>query len=76
MTNPIQNNPLKLKSNQIKPYRTHKIEEQSYTCPITNSEILTDEACLDHEHETGFCRGVLPRNINTAEGKIRNVYIR
>ena len=66
----------RLKTNQIKPYRTDKLEEQSYTCPITNSEITTDEACLDHDHDTGFCREVLPRNINTAEGKIKSVYVR
>jgi len=43
---------------------------------LTGSQIQQDEACLDHCHDQGYVRSVLPRNINTLEGKIKNAFIR
>lgn len=68
--------PPKLKTTQTKPFRTELLNAQDFLCPLTGSEIQLDEACLDHCHDQGYVRSVLPRNVNTLEGKIKNAFIR
>jgi Recombination endonuclease VII len=38
--------------------------------------ITVAEGCLDHDHYTGVVRGVLCRNCNGMEGKIKNLAVR
>lgn len=44
------------------------LAEQDGTCVICQELTLGDDACLDHDHETGRPRGVLCRLCNSAFG--------
>lgn len=61
---------MKLKQKQIKQYREHLIKLQQNQCPLCQSELLPEDAVLDHDHETGHIRFALHRSCNSAEGRI------
>ena len=46
------------------------ISLQGNTCPLCCTELLPEEACLDHDHVTGYVRFALHRSCNSAEGHI------
>lgn len=51
------------------------LKEQGGLCPLCELPIdpkIPREAVLDHDHDTGECRGVLHRSCNGAEGKVAN----
>jgi len=60
----------KLRQKDIKEHRLKMIKAQSNICPLCQSELLPEEACLDHDHETGHVRFALHRSCNSAEGRI------
>ena len=49
------------------------IAEQAGKCWLCEIDLKTVVPCLDHDHETGFIRGVLCGNCNGIEGKIHNL---
>lgn len=60
----------KLKNRELREHREGLIEEQEGVCPLCGLELLTADAVLDHDHETGHIRRALHRSCNSAEGKI------
>lgn len=51
------------------------LKAQGGLCPLCEQPIdykIPREAVLDHDHDTGECRGVLHRSCNGAEGKVAN----
>lgn len=61
---------MKLRPKDLATYRLELLEKQSYICPLCRDTIHPEEACLDHDHDTGFIRFVLHRSCNAAEGRI------
>lgn len=47
--------------------------EQGGKCWLCDVDLTKVIPCLDHNHETGFIRGVLCQNCNGIEGKINNL---
>lgn len=48
---------------------------QNGLCPLCGKEIdltIKGEGVIDHDHDTGFIRGILHRSCNSAEGKVAN----
>lgn len=65
----------KLTRSQQRAFVIKTLKEQGGLCPLCNHKIdhsIPREAVLDHDHETGECRGVLHRSCNGAEGKVAN----
>lgn len=68
--------PIQLKGKDLKPLREKMLKEQEGFCPITKVIIDSEQAVVDHCHDSGFVRAVLSRSVNTAEGKCRGAWIR
>lgn len=51
-------------------------KRQEGRCALCRMELKPAGACLDHNHSTGLVRGVLCRNCNGIEGKIKNLVVR
>ena len=69
---------IRLKTAQIAGIRSAIAEKrQSNRCPLCErafgSRVI---ACLDHDHVTGLVRGVLCKNCNGVEGKIKSLAVR
>lgn len=65
----------KLTRSQQRAFVIKQLKAQGGLCPLCKLPIdhtIKREAVLDHDHETGECRGVLHRSCNGAEGKIAN----
>lgn len=52
----------------IKQYREYLISKQDNLDPILKKKL--HRPCLDHDHKTGRCRGVISQCINTFEGRV------
>lgn len=52
----------------IKEYREYLIAKQDNLDPILKKKLY--RPCLDHDHTTGRCRGVISQCINTFEGRV------
>lgn len=66
----------KLKSSEVAAYKKELMEKQGWKCPLCggNLKVVSPiNRVLDHDHETGFCRAVVCRGCNGAEGKIKGV---
>ena len=61
----------RLKTTEIKDYREELLKKQNGLCGLCGEKI-TDDAVLDHNHETGHIRSVLHRGCNALEGIITN----
>ena len=63
---------IKVRVGQIKALKMLILKEQNFCCAVCglNMRKDTSNACLDHDHKTGYIRGVLCRNCNRGEGKI------
>ena len=57
--------------NKLASYRE---KNKPMCCPILG--IKTNDWVVDHDHQTGFIRGVISRQANTFLGKIENCYLR
>ena len=64
----------RLKPKDLAAYREAKLKEQNGMDPIILKPITVP--CLDHDHQRGFCRMVLQREVNAFEGKVTNAYKR
>lgn len=66
----------KLKASEVSAYKQELMEAQGYKCPLCGGSLKAVTAInrvLDHDHDTGFCRAVVCRGCNGAEGKIKGV---
>ena len=62
----------RLKASELKSTRERLWHEQNGICPLCEQYITPDTAVLDHCHKTGKIRGVLHRNCNSTEGRVRS----
>ena len=63
---------MRLKTSEIRDYRLKTLTEQGHNCALCNEVIAPTEAVLDHDHKSGYVRGVLHRGCNSLLGKIEN----
>ena len=61
-----------LKPREIADYRQRLLTQQQGRCALCGDTITAGEAVLDHDHSTGYVRGVLHRGCNALEGQIVN----
>jgi hypothetical protein len=61
-----------LKPREIADYRQRLLTQQQGRCALCGDTIRAGEAVLDHDHSTGYVRGVLHRGCNALEGQIVN----
>lgn len=63
----------KLKQSEVAVVKQELLEKQGYKCPLCGGSlkaVTPVNRVLDHDHDSGFCRGVICRGCNGAEGKI------
>lgn len=64
----------RLKTSEISLVKKALYDRQGGVCELCRARIpALVNACLDHDHDTGLVRGVLCRNCNGIEGKIKNL---
>lgn len=69
--------PIKLKTAQVLLVKQAILSKrQEFKCALCATTLTVAGACLDHDHSTGLVRGVLCRNCNGIEGKIKNLVTR
>lgn len=61
----------RLKTTEIKAYREELLKKQNGFCALCWERII-DNPVLDHDHKTGYIRGVLHRGCNAFLGNIEN----
>lgn len=61
----------RIKTTEIKNYREELLKRQNGFCALCGDRIL-DNPVLDHDHKTGYIRGVLHRGCNAFLGNIEN----
>lgn len=66
---------IKLRDNKVEidAYKKELMEAQGNKCPLCGGSLLAiipKNRVLDHSHRTGYCRAVVCRGCNGAEGKI------
>lgn len=64
------------KLSTVSQIRSHLLKIQGGLCPLCSMPIQTDQAVLDHCHQTGQVRAVLHRNCNQLESKVRGLFKR
>ena len=62
----------RLRTKDLKPFRDRLVEEQGWTCPVCKTPLCTQDAVLDHDHDTGRIRAALHRQCNQVEGRVRS----
>lgn len=67
---------VRLTAKQVPIVKSAIIKRQGNKCPLCQRGITVETGCLDHDHITGACRGVLCRGCNGSEGKIKNAFLR
>ena len=68
-----------LKTKDIPILKEKLLKKQNYICLICQRDLRKLEPrdrCLDHNHTTGFVRGVLCRGCNSMEGKVYKAFVR
>jgi len=64
--------PKRLKANQVSDVTQKLLKMQGGKCAVCGHPMTQrDRPVLDHDHTTGFVRGVLHNSCNGAEGKVR-----
>lgn len=64
----------RLKTTQVKPARDKILQAQGYRCALCQAPLhatAKKDPVLDHCHDAGHIRGVLCRNCNQMEGKVK-----
>lgn len=67
---------IKLKASEVAEYKLVLLEAQGWRCPLCGGSLKVVKPInrvLDHDHSTGFCRAVVCRGCNGAEGKVKSV---
>ena len=73
----LQSRARKLKHREVNELRMAILSQQDNRCALCHEGIAElKDACLDHDHKTGFIRGVLCRNCNRGEGEVKTVATR
>lgn len=62
----------KLKASELPEVRELWWLRQGRRCALCGLDLKLPDAVMDHDHDTGFCRGVLHRGCNSLLGKIEN----
>ena len=63
---------MQIKTSDIAQVRRKLMEKQDHKCAICHRPFtVRDGPVLDHDHDTGYIRGVLHASCNGAEGKIK-----
>lgn len=63
-----------LKPAEVAGIRTQLLKKQGGVCAICGQRIIgRDVAVLDHDHDTGFIRGVLHSSCNGIEGRMKSL---
>lgn len=71
MSDPInENQPVEWLNNakEIKEFREKVLKENDNKCELSGEEVK--RPCLDHDHVSGQCRGVISQHFNTYEGRV------
>ena len=64
----------RLKTTEVSIVKKRIYDQQNGDCAICGIHMHNlSDACLDHDHYSGLVRGVLCRNCNGIEGKIKNL---
>jgi hypothetical protein len=63
----------RLKTAELPIVRRGIWKKQEGRCPLCLEPVPFTSTCVDHDHTTGQVRGVLCRNCNGIEGKIKNL---
>lgn len=67
----------RLKTTEVSIVKKRLYDQQQGICPLCETKMnKLEDACLDHDHDSGLIRGVLCRNCNGIEGKIKNLVVR
>lgn len=77
----------KLSRVELKAWNIRELKRQGNRCAVCGAPLVQGKRstfrgsnrglpCADHDHDTGFLRGVLCNTCNTGEGKIRTIAIR
>ena len=64
----------RIKASEVPAVRTAILRTQGFKCPVCTGSMKAasvKEPVLDHDHDTGALRGVLCRNCNQMEGKVK-----
>lgn len=61
----------KLPQSKVPEFREQLLTQQAHRCMLC-TEVITDDAVLDHDHKTGHIRAVLHRGCNALLGHIEN----
>ena len=64
--------PRKLKFAEVADVRESLLAQQGGKCNLCKLPCTSEEAVLDHDHDTGAIRGVLHRGCNSLLGKVEN----
>lgn len=67
---------MKIKRADVPLLTTAILKKQGYKCPLCNGSLTATSIktpALDHDHTTGYVRGVLCLNCNGIEGKVFNL---
>ena len=63
-----------LKNNEIAAVRQQLLKRQGGRCAVCGHVIAgRDKSVLDHDHDTGFIRGVLHSSCNGIEGRMKSL---
>lgn len=60
----------------VKDYRGVLLSEQNGLDAILGELIREGKSCLDHDHSSQRCRGILDRNVNAWLGRLENSFVR
>lgn len=65
----------KLKQKEVKEFREELRKKNNQRCVLCGEPLSYEDAALDHDHKTGYCRDTIHKDCNILLGKIEN-YIR
>ncbi|QWY83422.1 recombination endonuclease VII protein [Rhizobium phage RHph_X3_9] len=67
----------RIKTTEVAIIKKQIYDLQGGICSLCRTRMFNlSDACLDHDHDSGLIRGVLCRNCNGIEGKIKNLVTR